>query len=104
MRVAQPLDQFVQFLALQRPVVHGEESGAAGLGQLDEILPAVWIFCRTLPHHALHLLGVHVCRKAFHAMTFDKGGHVIFERAEVVRHVEFVVRICILDPTRFASH
>ncbi len=74
----QTLHQFVEFLALELPGMHGEERSAGAFRELDEILPAIGIRAH-FPHDALHFFVIHVTVEAAHAVAFDEGDHVIFD-------------------------
>ena len=76
--VGEALHQFVEFLALELPGMHGQEWSAGALGELDEILPAIGIRAH-FPHNALHFFVIHVAVEAAHAVAFDEGDHVIFD-------------------------
>src|SRR5216684_2449373 len=83
LRVGQPLHQFVKLSALEHPGVGSEKGSACSLGQLHKILPAIGIRAH-VPHDALDLVVVHKPMETPHAVAFDEGDHVVFERGQVV--------------------
>ena len=62
-------------------LAHGDERGSGGLGVLDEIFPAVGVVL--FEEDGGDFFG-DVAAEASHAVTSDKGDHVVFEGDEVI--------------------
>src|SRR5215469_15125754 len=80
--MAQALDHFFQFLALELPGVHNDKGSAGSLGQFDEILPTLSGIVAGLPHDRLYLFMVDVPGKATDTMAFDEGHHVVLQGSQ----------------------